>query len=194
MIHLTAADYRRQPWKNGRGVTTELLHFQEADGRTRFRLSRASVAEDGPFSLFPGIARNLTVLSGPGFRLSGGGMDFRCDPLVPVAFPGDIDLTASGTAAGPSDDFNLMIADHLPMPEVRIVQNAVLPTGELMIYALGKITANGKTVADGDLLIATEVVNLAGTALVVRLSGKTMSPDQTFSPKNSGLAQILNQP
>ena len=189
MIHLTAADYRLQPWKNGRGVTTELLHIQDRDGRTRFRLSRARVAEDGPFSVFPGIARNLTVLSGPGFRLSGSGMNFRCDPLVPVAFPGDAELSATETNGSPSDDFNLMIAQHVPMPQVLVVQNAVLPPGELMIYALGKIAADDKMLDDGDLLIATGLVTLVGIALVVRLSGPTLSEDQNFSSKNFGLAK-----
>ncbi len=53
MIHLTAADYTRQPWKNGRGTTTELWR-QDRDGALWVRLSRAAVVEDGPFSLFPG--------------------------------------------------------------------------------------------------------------------------------------------
>ena len=86
MRHLTQAHYTRQAWKNGRGTTTELWRL-ERDGQLLVRLSRAAVVEDGPFSLFPGIERNLTVLSGPGFRLTGGGLDFRCEPLVPVAFP-----------------------------------------------------------------------------------------------------------
>ncbi|MES2144194.1 MAG: HutD family protein [Pseudomonadota bacterium] len=184
MIHLTAADYRRQPWKNGRGVTTELLHIREPDGRTRLRLSRASVTEDGPFSVFPGIARNLTVLSGPGFRLSGSGMNFRCDPLVPVAFPGDIELTASETNGRPSDDFNVMIAESFPMPQVLVARDTVLPPGEVMVYALGQITINGSTVDEGDLLLTTDRMTLVGAALVVRPMGPPLLQDQNFSPKN----------
>jgi uncharacterized protein len=109
MIHLTAADYIRQPWKNGRGTTTELWRL-ERDGQLLVRLSRAAVVEDGPFSVFPGIERNLTVLSGPGFRLTGTEYDFRCEPLVPVAFPGDVALTATETQDMQSDDFNVMTA------------------------------------------------------------------------------------
>jgi uncharacterized protein len=82
MIHLTLADYSQQPWKNGRGETVELWRL-DVSGVLLARLSRASVVEDGPFSLFPGVERNLTVLSGPGFRLVGDGVDLRCDPLVP---------------------------------------------------------------------------------------------------------------
>jgi uncharacterized protein len=109
LIHLCPADYARQPWKNGRGCTTELWRL-ESEGRLLVRLSRAAVVEDGPFSVFPGIERNLTVLSGPGFRLTGGGHDFRCAPLEPVAFPGDVALEATETLGMPSDDFNVMTA------------------------------------------------------------------------------------
>lgn len=186
MMHLTAADYTRQPWKNGRGFTTELLHIREADGRTRLRLSRASVTEDGPFSVFPGINRTLTVLSGPGFRLSGSGMNFRCDLLVPVVFRGDIPLAATETNGKPSDDFNVMIAADLPMPEVRVMQDTVLPSGEKMIYALGHITANGTKAHNGDLLLTTAAITLAGTALVVRTLGPPLFQDQDSSAKNSG--------
>ena len=71
--HLTPAGYRRQPWANGRGVTVELARADGPDGLI-WRLSMATVAEDGPFSLFPGIERNLTVISGPGFHLRGDGI------------------------------------------------------------------------------------------------------------------------
>ena len=43
-----------------------------------WRLSRASVVEDGDFSLFPEVERNLTVISGPGFDLVGA-QNLRCD-------------------------------------------------------------------------------------------------------------------
>ena len=42
MRHLTEADYTRQPWKNGRGTTTELWRL-ERDGQLLVRLSRAAV-------------------------------------------------------------------------------------------------------------------------------------------------------
>ena len=81
MKHLTPADYRTQPWANGRGQTVELLRL-ERDGVLHLRLSMATVAEDGPFSIFPGIDRNLTVISGPGFDLRGDGLALTCAPLL----------------------------------------------------------------------------------------------------------------
>lgn len=108
MRHLTSADYRRMPWANGRGTTVELWR-EEAGGRLAFRLSMATVTEDGPFSPFQGIDRVLTVISGPGFRLVGPGHDLRAEPLRPVAFPGDVPIAAEGVNA-PSEDFNVMAA------------------------------------------------------------------------------------
>jgi uncharacterized protein len=168
MIHLTPADYQTQPWKNGRGTTTELLHLTDPAGKTLLRLSRASVIEDGPFSLFPGIERNLTVLTGPGFRLTGPGLNLRCDPLVPVAFPGDVEIRATETNNLPSDDFNVMTARHLPQPEVTVVRNLSLPEGgRLALYALGPCNMNGERLVEGDLLLMTEPAHLSGDGSVI---------------------------
>ena len=168
MIHLTPADYRTQPWKNGRGTTIELLHLTDPAGKTLLRLSRASVVEDGPFSLFPGIERSLTVLTGPGFRLTGPGLNLRCDPLVPVAFPGDVEVRATETNGQPSDDFNVMTARHLPRPDVTVVRNRTLPEGgSLALYALGPCRVNGEPTAAGDLLLTTEPAHLSGDGFMI---------------------------
>ncbi len=168
MRHLTPADYRTQPWKNGRGTTTQLLHLTDPAGKTLLRLSRASVVEDGPFSLFPGIERNLTVLTGAGFRLTGPGLNLRCDLLVPVAFPGDVDIVATETNGQPSDDFNVMTARNLPRPEVAVVQNILLPPGgKLALYALGPCDVNGENLPKGDLLLTERPALLSGDGRVI---------------------------
>ncbi len=168
MRHLTPADYQTQPWKNGRGITTELLHLTDPAGSTLLRLSRASVVEDGPFSLFPGIERNLTVLTGAGFRLTGPGLNLRCDLLVPVAFPGDVDVVAMETNGKPSDDFNVMTARNLPRPEVAVVQNILLPQGgKLALYALGPCDVNGENLPKGDLLLTERPALLSGDGRVI---------------------------
>jgi environmental stress-induced protein Ves len=160
--HLTPADYTRQPWKNGRGTTTELWRL-ERDGQLLVRLSRAAVVEDGPFSVFPGIERNLTVLSGPGFRLTGADLDLRCLPLVPVAFPGDVVLHATETKGMQSDDFNVMTARSLPRPEVLVAQNDILTAGGLLaLYALGPCRVNGAQVAREDLVLTKGPATVQG--------------------------------
>ncbi len=169
--HLTPADYRTQPWKNGRGTTTELWRL-ERDGQLLVRLSRAAVVEDGPFSIFPGIERNLTVLSGPGFRLTGGGLDFRCEPFVPVAFPGDVALMATESNGQQSDDFNVMTARSLPKPQVLVAQNDSLSAGGILaLYALGPCLVNGHAVHRSDLILTRGPARLQGDwpVIAVRL-------------------------
>jgi environmental stress-induced protein Ves len=171
--HLTPADYTRQPWKNGRGTTTELWRLEQ-DGQLLVRLSRAAVIEDGPFSIFPDIERNLTVLSGPGFRLSGAGLDLCCRPLVPVAFPGDVRVSASETQGQQSDDFNVMTARALPKPQVFVAQNDSLPAGgTLALYALGSCLVNGTAVSRDDLILTEGPATFTGDwpVIAVRLHG-----------------------
>lgn len=171
--HLTPADYTTQPWKNGRGTTVELWRL-ERDGKLLVRLSQASVAEDGPFSVFPGVERNLTVLSGPGFRLSGAGVALDCLPLLPVAFPGDVAVVASGISGQVSQDFNVMTAGGLPRPTVQVARTADLPAGGwLALYALGGCRVNGRPVAANDLILTDGAARIKGDApvLVVRLLG-----------------------
>ena len=173
MIHLTQADYTRQPWKNGKGVTVELARA-DPDGAMLWRLSMATVAEDGPFSIFPGIERNLTVLSGPGFRLSGDGIALDCRPLRPVAFAGDIAVSAVDTKGQTSTDFNVMTARSLPLPQVAVTQGPQdLPAGGLIAaFAPDKATVNGRTLAQHDLLMTEGPLSVtAGPVLTVRILG-----------------------
>lgn len=169
MIHLRPSDYTTQPWKNGKGTTTELWRL-ERDGALLVRLSRASVVEDGPFSLFPGVERNLTVLTGPGFRLTGPGLDLTCAPLVSVAFPGDMAVVATGTGGQPSDDFNVMTARSLPLPQVTVETDGALPAGGLLaLYALSPAAVNRRPMEEGDLILTEDTAHFTGRMLAVRL-------------------------
>lgn len=168
MRHLTTADYRTMPWANGRGTTVELLREDGPDGLL-FRLSMASVIEDGPFSILPGIERNLTVISGPGFRLQGVGLSLICAPLVPVCFPGDLAVRADGTGAIPSVDFNVMTAHALPRPDVTVHHAPVtLPAGgTLYLFALDSGVINGLPVQRHDLVVTQSSARLDGPGPVI---------------------------
>lgn len=165
--HLTPAEYRTMPWANGKGVTVEMLRV-EAAGGVKWRLSRASVVEAGEFSLFPGIERNLTVITGPGFDLIGSGLHLAARPLVPVAFPGDVQIRAEAVTA-PSDDFNVMTARGLPLPEVTVVTSpqVLAAGGTLAVFALEAAGGLGRH----DLLLSEGALTVAGPAIVVRLFG-----------------------
>jgi len=63
------------PWRNGGGVTRELLRVDAPDGAARdagewlLRISLADIAADGPFSAFDGVTRWFAVIAGAGVRL-----------------------------------------------------------------------------------------------------------------------------
>ncbi|OYW51718.1 MAG: hypothetical protein B7Z31_13575 [Rhodobacterales bacterium 12-65-15] len=190
--HLTPANYTRQPWRNGHGTTTELFRL-EHKGQLILRLSRAAVVEDGPFSVFPGVERNLTVLTGPGFRLTGQSLDFRCEPLVPVEFPGDVALVATETRGQQSDDFNVMTASGLPRPRVFLAQNDRLLPGDLLaLYALGPCQAGGLALDRYDLLVTNRDVVVTGDwpVLATQLSGLLPDATQELSAKILGASDV----
>lgn len=171
MIRRTLADYTHQPWKNGKGVTVEMLRI-EAGGALMLRLSMATVAEDGPFSIFDGIERNLTVIDGPGFRLEGAGVALECAPLVPVAFAGDVAVAAVGTGGIASRDFNVMTARSLPRPVVTVERRADLAAGGMLaLFALRAGMVDGQAVAPHDLCIVESPSRVDGLFLAVRVMG-----------------------
>ena len=108
---LPNADHRRMPWKNGGGETVEVIVHPEGASLSDFgwRVSMASVASDGPFSVFPGIDRTLAVLSGDCMALSIEGLGDRLltPQSAPLAFPADAPTTAR-LAGGPITDLNVM--------------------------------------------------------------------------------------
>jgi environmental stress-induced protein Ves len=170
MRHLTPADYRRMPWANGRGVTVEMARA-DGPGGMLWRLSMARVDEDGPFSIFPGVERSLTVISGPGFDLRGEGFSLRADPLIPVTFPGDVAISAHSVTQ-PCEDVNVMTARSLPRPVVTVEQTgAVLEgAGLLCLMALAPAEVNGVAAARFDLIQTVgRAVLEGGPVLAIRL-------------------------
>lgn len=122
--HLTPADYRRMPWKNGGGETLEIASLPEQSdiGSFVWRVSVAEVTRDGPFSSFPGVDRTLVLLAGNGMRLDGAGdpLDLHV-PYEPVTFAGEVPLRCTLTD-GPTRDFNFMVRRECASGEVVVVR------------------------------------------------------------------------
>lgn len=169
--HLTRADYTEMPWANGRGTTIEILRQAAADGTFLWRFSMATVTENGPFSLFPNIDRNLTVIDGPGFDLTGA-QTLRADPLRPVAFAGDQPLAAANVI-GPAIDFNVMTQRRLPKPVVTVVQNETVTTlrgATLCIFALDDGQFGPHSLKARDFLYNAPAAQMTGgPALAIQL-------------------------
>jgi hypothetical protein len=63
----------RMRWRNGRGETREVAAWPAGSTLETFewRVSVATVTEDGAFSRFPGVTRTLALIGGAGLRLTG---------------------------------------------------------------------------------------------------------------------------
>ncbi|WP_075793389.1 HutD/Ves family protein [Massilia putida] len=97
-------------WKNGGGSTTEIAVFPpDADFETfDWRVSLATIANDGPFSVFPGVERTLVLVDGHGMTLEIDGAPTLLSKAEPVAaFDGESRVEAK-LNRGPSTDFNVM--------------------------------------------------------------------------------------
>ncbi|WP_158589886.1 HutD/Ves family protein [Gemmobacter lutimaris] len=99
-------EFQTNPWKNGGGITREVARHPVGED-WQWRISIAEVGTDGPFSLFPGMTRILTVIDGAGIDL------LAVDGLLearlhrPVHFSGDQDVNAK-LVSGPVHDLNLI--------------------------------------------------------------------------------------
>ena len=100
------------PWKNGGGTTQEIACWPPGAGLAElgWRVSIATIAAAGPFSVFEGVDRLIMLLDGEGVHLRSrdGRIDHRLDvPHRPFAFAGEaeIDCVPQGAA---SSDFNVM--------------------------------------------------------------------------------------
>jgi environmental stress-induced protein Ves len=114
VLHLTDADVRILPWKNGRGITEEFAIWPDGAtldrGDFEWRISKASVDDSGPFSTFPGFDRLLLVTGGDGFVLTHGdhAPRRRVRPFEPYLFAGDWPTTAE-LIGGAVSDFNVLL-------------------------------------------------------------------------------------
>jgi environmental stress-induced protein Ves len=101
-------DVAPSPWRNGHGVTRELLAWPP--GEWIVRVSVAEIDADGPFSAFPGVERWFAVLDGEGVELAhDGGAPVRLGTLDPIhRFRGD-EATHCRLAGGRTREFNLMV-------------------------------------------------------------------------------------
>ena len=133
------------PWKNGGGSTTELAIAPPGASLDKFdwRISLATIAADGPFSLFGGVDRSLALVDGPGVFLE---IDeagrFALDADAPlIEFAGESHVRAT-LAGGPSLDFNVMTrrerCHHKLGRRVLDGVSAFAPRGDISILFLAE--------------------------------------------------------
>ncbi len=93
---LSAAQFRRTPWKNGGGIAIDIADAGRPGGWQDFgwRFSRTAIVAPGPFSDLTGCERMQAVIAGEGLVLvtPEGEIDLR-QPFRPVRYDGGTPIT-----------------------------------------------------------------------------------------------------
>lgn len=182
------ADYKRMAWKNGQGVTEEVAAFPAGSTTDNFdwRLSIAHVGADGPFSVFSGIDRTITLLDGAGLALDlpEGRVKKLSRENAPFSFSGDWEIS-SRNLDGPTIDLNIMTRRGRCTHEMRRLTLAPAETfppsgtqpgfGWVVFNSPANIEAAGQELAierfDAIALEAGEsVINRAAAAEILHIS------------------------
>lgn len=117
------AEFKTIPWKNGKGLTTELAISEGGTlGCFDWRISSAAVVEDGQFSDFSGYQRHLVLLEGEGLVLTHdqASSDTLDHFLAVAAFSGN-NKTWGELLNGPIVDLNLISNTSQYQTQVKVL-------------------------------------------------------------------------
>lgn len=179
------------PWKNGGGTTREIacLPAGACAADFQWRLSIAEIAASGPFSVFAGIDRVITLLSGDGVRLftADGHIDHALSqPLQPFAFPGDVvlDCTLLGSTC---QDFNVMVRRSFGAAQVQAQQQTwSLPAHGALLVQQGRwrltLPDGSTTLMDASAQDGAHWSGLTGAASVHPLTADAQLLAVTITP------------
>lgn len=111
---LRRSAYKTVPWKNGGGITHEVLRSPQNKTEYEWRVSLAEIDRPGPFSSFAGYQRHMALVKGRGVRLKfGDGRDVELNRAGDlVHFDGGISVECD-LIQGSCLDLNLIAANHL---------------------------------------------------------------------------------
>jgi len=156
------ADCPAQPWRNGGGLTRELLAWapplvEAAVPGTppvswTVRVSVAEIARDGPFSPYPAVDRAFAVLEGRGVVLTWPQGDTVCRPGNEALRFDGADAPGCRLLDGPTLDLNLMVQAHAGHAAMRCAlpgSPGPAPSRWRALYAHGggRLAAQGRVVA-----------------------------------------------
>jgi environmental stress-induced protein Ves len=148
------------PWKNGGGETIEIAVGPDNASLETFewRISRALIRSDGPFSPFPGIDRTIVAIEGDGILL-------RFDDAEPVRLsPGDPPLPFAGEMSvesrmigGEVMDLNVMTRRGRFHHHLRILEiDHPLPITTPVNGVTAIVTAGSAFIRNGEIEIALQ--------------------------------------
>ncbi|KAJ3243495.1 hypothetical protein HDU77_010380 [Chytriomyces hyalinus] len=177
-----AQEHKKMPWKNGKGVTLEIQTGGANEtnaGDWAWRVSAAAVVENGPFSIFQGMDRFLTIYKGAEMRLTHSNQDVErvMKPFEVARFSGDVD-THAAIPAGPVRDLGLIVVRGRVKGDLVVAdRDSVLMEGFQVLVALEKaeVIVDGQQVQldvlDSILDVGKETVCIqSGTIALVYIS------------------------
>lgn len=152
-------------WANGGGVTRELA-AKRVGGQVAWRISVAEIEKEGPFSLFPGLARVHTIIEGTGLTLQGADGVLNARPFKPLRFDGGLALTAR-LLDGPCRAFNVIYDPQIVSVTVDVHSGAQafhVDEDDFVFVVSGAISM-------GDTwLVGSDVIRAAGAAMLAPAS------------------------
>nr|WSW69782.1 HutD family protein [Streptomyces sp. NBC_00995] len=181
---LRAAGRTPVAWHNGGGTTREIAASPGATTAAfDWRVSLADVAADGPFSVFPGVERTLTVVEGAGMDLMVDGEHHIVDePYWLHDFPGDVE-TDGRLLAGPVVNLNVMYRRDRVRAETAVVRGTLRLTAPEGGAVLAVALEDGAVIDGTDVLLGrydavllrsgpSRVLRTQGDAALVTVSGQ----------------------
>ena len=143
---LEEKDYVRRTWKNGRGITSEILLSPPGEENFDWRLSQATLVDSGPFSIFPGINRWLVLLKGNPVILKHTDREHTLELMTPYSFSGQEETWARVSA--PGADFNLMLREGKATGRITIGQTGLhkVSSDQFAIFSPAPSLIDGKTI------------------------------------------------
>jgi len=180
---IRATTYRRMPWKNGGGETAEIAIAPTGARLEDFdwRISMARVDGDGPFSVFDGVDRTLTILTGAGMQLDIAGQGRRelSPESEPFAFAADVATTAT-LLSGSITDLNVMTrrgrATHRVVRHVIDRELTISPCAQhtFIVCAAGSVRVASTRGAIDLAEMDTLCVDAGGPALRLDAAGRSV--------------------
>lgn len=175
------------PWKNGGGITRSIAEGLVTD-QVAWTISRADVAQDGPFSDFAGMIRILTVVSGREMTLESPEGVMEATLWAPIRFDGGLSVSSRLTS-GPLTDLNLMFNPMHCDGEVKVLRgpvekNILCPVRGLIVHHVlagtPRINAMPLTIGDTTFIDDTDqtlALSDADAILEIRLTYSDQSAD-----------------
>jgi environmental stress-induced protein Ves len=167
---LPQAGYRSMRWRNGAGTTQEIAR-DPASGEFDWRLSLATLAASGPFSVYAGYQRLVALAGGAGFALT-----VAAAPPVRLAAPGEHLLfpgeaaTGCELLAGACTDLSLMVrrpgailgVESMALDGERVPLRLAAPLAAVFCLAGSVVCTPGGAAVEPARLEAFDTLLLAG--------------------------------